>query len=104
VQVRILQKPKGLDELLSGSETVMPEDFPQIIADALIQYQSLGLIVMALGFAALEPILPHHPIERRRDLLLDVIGVVAGVAFVAMSYAALRWLASLLAEVSWARQ
>jgi sterol desaturase/sphingolipid hydroxylase (fatty acid hydroxylase superfamily) len=81
----------------------MPEDFPRIVADALVQYQSLALIVMAIGFAALELILPHYPVDRRRDLFLDFVGVVAGFAFVAVSYSALRWLVSLAGDPSWDR-
>lgn len=73
----------------------------QIAADALTQYRSLWLIVMAAGFLVLEQILPHHPVNRRRHLHLDFLGVVAGLAFVAISYGSLRWLGALMDGLVW---
>jgi sterol desaturase/sphingolipid hydroxylase (fatty acid hydroxylase superfamily) len=79
----------------------MPEDLSRIVTAALADYQSLSLIVLAIVFAVLERFLPHHPVDRRRDLLLDTLGVVAGAAFVAISYGTLRWLVKLADGMGW---
>jgi hypothetical protein len=80
---------------------VLPEDLAQIVADALIQYQSLSLVLIAVAFIVLEPILPHYPVDRRREMLLNVVGVLAGVAFVAISYGALRQLGGTVDVAAW---
>lgn len=80
---------------------MLPEDLAQIVADALIQYQSLSLVLIAVAFIVLEPILPHYPVDRRREMLLNVVGVLAGVAFVAISYGALRQLGGTVDVAAW---
>lgn len=72
------------------------ETLPSLVAGALSQYQSLSLVVIAIAFATLEPILPHHPVDRRRDAVLDVAGAAAGLTFVVIAYGALRWLVGLM--------
>jgi len=80
---------------------MLPENLPRLVADALVEYQSLSLVLLAIGFATLEAILPHHPVDRRRDLRLDLLGVVAGVAFVAVAYGGLRRLVGLADSRAW---
>jgi len=80
---------------------VVPADFARMIGDALTQYPSLSLVLIAIAFMALEPILPHHPVDRRREILLNVVGVLAGVAFVAISYGALRGLERMADAAAW---
>ena len=72
-----------------------PDNAARLVSQALTQYQSLSLILIAIAFATLEPLLPHHPVDRRREAILDVVGVVAGLVFVAISYGSLGWLARL---------
>jgi sterol desaturase/sphingolipid hydroxylase (fatty acid hydroxylase superfamily) len=67
------------------------EDMREVIAAALVQYQSWSIVLIAVAFAALELVVPHHPVNRRRELTRDLVGALAGVVFVMVSYSALQW-------------
>jgi sterol desaturase/sphingolipid hydroxylase (fatty acid hydroxylase superfamily) len=80
----------------------MPENMLQLVIESLAQHQSLSLVGTAIAFLALERILPHYPVDRRRDLGLDVVGVIAGLAFVAIAYGALHRLVDEVSGGWWA--
>lgn len=50
----------------------------QFVIDAMTKHPALFLILTATVFAALEPILPHHPVDRRRDLHRDTRAALMG--------------------------
>ena len=62
----------------------------------LTQYPSASLILFALVFVVLEGVLPHRPVDRRREWPLDLLAVAAGVVFVVVAYGGLRHLIPVL--------
>lgn len=69
--------------------------------DWLTRFPSLSLIAVALLVMGLERLWPHHAVDRRRDLGLDLVGVVAGLVAVVVAYGALRAAVPVLRPAAW---
>ena len=67
------------------------ESMLEVAAAALVQYQSWSIVLIAVAFAGLELVIPHHPVNRRRELTKDLVGALAGVVFVTVCYSAIQW-------------